>query len=102
MRKILILAVLLVAAIAVGTSFAATKGVSVKDDRFSPTSVSVSKGDTVKWTWAGKNPHNVKGEGGLSSKTMTKGTYSKRFRRSGTYDYECTIHPGMEGKVKVR
>jgi plastocyanin len=37
-----------------------------------------------------------------SSPTKTTGTYSVRFTRTGTYRYECTIHPAsMRGTIIV-
>jgi plastocyanin len=82
-------------------SFAATKGVSVVDDAFKAKTVTISKGSTVKWTWKGSNPHNVKGSG-FASKVQVKGTFSHRFTQRGTFNYRCTIHSGMTGKVIVK
>jgi plastocyanin len=30
------------------------------------------------------------------------GSYSVTFAKRGTYYYECTIHPGMQGRIVVR
>jgi plastocyanin len=89
-----------VAALAV-PSFAATKGVSVKDDFFSAKKITVSKGTTVKWTWKGDNPHNVVGKG-FNSGVKTSGTFSRKFKKAGTFKYRCTIHSGMKGTVVVK
>jgi plastocyanin len=104
MRKLLV--VVSVAAVAV-TAFAvvpaqsATRGVSVKDNVFSPKSLTVSRGTTVKWTWRGRAPHNVTFRTRHSS-TKRSGTYSVRFTRRGSSSYRCTIHPGMTGRITVR
>jgi plastocyanin len=104
MRKLLV--VVSVAAVAV-TAFAvvpaqsATRGVSVKDNFFSPRTLTVSRGTTVKWTWRGRAPHNVTFRTRRSS-TKRSGTYSVRFTRSGRLSYRCTIHPGMVGRITVR
>jgi plastocyanin len=82
-------------------ALAATKGVNVVDDAFSAKSVTIHKGDTVKWTWKGKEPHNVKFSG-FTSKVQLKGSYSHRFTKKGTFSYRCTIHTGMTGKVIVK
>ena len=29
------------------------------------------------------------------------GSYSVAFKQKGTYYYECTIHPGMQGRIVV-
>lgn len=86
-----------------------TKSVSVRDNAFSPRSTSISRGDRVRWSWRGDNPHNVrfsKVPGGASKKgssTQTSGRFSRSFTKKGTYSYVCTIHaPSMRGSVAVR
>ena len=87
-------------------AFAATKTVQVKDNKFVASSITVSKGTTVKWVWKGKAPHNVivtKGPAKFKSTTQVKGSFSKKLTKKGTYSLLCTIHaPGMKMTVKVR
>jgi plastocyanin len=100
----------LIVALAAVTAFAvpalgAPKTIRVVDNKFRPASTSVKRGNTVKFVWAGKAPHNVtvvKGPVKFRSPTKTKGTYSKKLRRRGTYSIVCTIHSGMTLKLKVR
>ena len=105
MRKLLV--VLAVAALAV-TAFAvvpaqsATRGVSVRDNLFTPKSLTVSKGTTVKWTWRGHASHNVTSSQFKPSTTKRTGVYSIRFNRKGTFRYRCTIHTGMTGTIRVK
>jgi plastocyanin len=84
----------------------ATKTVQVKDNKFVPTSITVTSGTTVKWVWKGKAPHNVtvtKGPKKFKSTTKTKGSFSKKLNTKGTYTILCTIHaPNMKMTVKVR
>ena len=75
--------------------------VDVLDNKFEPKTIEVAPGDTVTWDFKGATQHNVKGRGGLDSGNKKEGTYEYTFNSSGTYDYICTIHPGMTGKVKV-
>jgi plastocyanin len=87
------------------TAFGATKTITVKDNVFSPTTVTVKKGTTVKWVWKGKAPHNVisTGAGKFQSKTQVKGSFSKKLTKAGTYKIVCSIHqPGMKMTLKVR
>jgi plastocyanin len=83
----------------------ATKRVTVGDNFFRQRSVTIDSGDTVRWRWVGRNPHNVtvtRGPIKFQSRTKTSGSYSKRLRRRGTYRYVCTIHrASMRGKVVV-
>ena len=47
-------------------------------------------------------PHDVKFTDGTQSEVLQFGaTYQRQFDTPGTYDYECTIHPGMVGRVTV-
>jgi plastocyanin len=94
------------AAVAVGPAQAgSTKTVAVKNNAFSPTSVSIHKGDKVTWKWTqGGVPHNVTpANGGSGSKTSSKKgfTFSKTFSKKGTFKYVCTIHSNMKVTVKV-
>jgi plastocyanin len=98
-------ALALTAGVLATQAFAATKTVSVKDNLFSPKTLTVSKGTTVKWVWKGKAPHNVvsTGAGKFQSKVMTKGSFSKKLTKAGTYKIVCSIHaPGMRMTVKVK
>ena len=91
-------------------AFAATKTVRVDDDYFvrsGPTpTVTVNKGDTVKWVWRGDVVHNVvveKGPVKFNSGIREKGdTYKRVMRKRGLYSILCTIHPGMDMKLRVK
>jgi plastocyanin len=104
-----LVSLLAVAALSVGlvlssVAFGATKKVGVKGLTFSPKTVTVKKGTTVKWSWkTGGVPHNVVGKG-FKSKTAATVSFSKKFTKKGTYKYVCTIHKaqGMTGTVKVK
>ena len=82
---------------------AATKTVTLKNIAFNPGRVTIKKGDKVTWAWRdGSVRHNVTASGFKSSGTRSSGTYSVTFRKSGTFAYRCTLHPGMAGSVVVR
>ena len=74
--------------------------VDVHDD-FEPSSIQITAGQTVTWTWSGNEDHNVVGDG-LESDTQSSGTYSFTFNEPGTYSYECTLHFFMRGEVVVQ
>ena len=82
-----------------------TKTVSVKNNSFSPSSVSIKKGGKVSWKWTqGGVSHNVTpAAGGAGSRTTSqKGfTFSKKFSKAGTFRYVCTLHSSMKMTVKV-
>ena len=81
------------------------KTVSVKNNAFSPGSVSIRKGEKVTWKWTqGGVAHNVTpATGGSGSATSSKKgfTFSKTFAKAGTFKYICTIHSSMKVTVKV-
>jgi plastocyanin len=74
--------------------------VAVRDYNFEPATITVEAGATVTWLWEGRAPHNVVGRG-FESKDQSSGTFRHTFEQVGTYTYECTVHPGMEGSVVV-
>lgn len=74
--------------------------VRVDDNVFEPSKLEVAVGDTVTWTWVGEIDHNVVGDG-FESETQDEGTFEHEFSEPGTYDYMCTIHPGMKGEIEV-
>jgi plastocyanin len=82
--------------------------VSMKDIAFDPKDVTVPAGGTVKWTNDEAVPHDVtKTEGpgadfSSGSGNMQEGdTFEQKFDDAGEISYECTVHPGMTGTVKV-
>ncbi len=74
--------------------------VSVEDNFFDLKKTTVSVGGTVTWEWAGAEPHNVSGDG-FESEIQQEGSFEHTFNDAGTFDYVCTIHPGMEGTIEV-
>jgi len=79
--------------------------VSVDNNFFAPTKVTIRRRGIVTWDWVGGgDAHNVVGPG-LRTAITSDGTYrrAKRFRRTGRFTYICEIHPDdMRMKVVVR
>lgn len=78
--------------------------VTLKEIRFHPATLRISRGDSVTWSWRdGGTEHNVTGHG-FHSRTQAHGSFTVRFTRAGTYNYHCTIHggEGMRGSILVR
>ncbi len=76
-------------------------GDSTTNYAFSPGTVNVKKGGTVHWKWSSNAPHNVTfSKLGQASSDMENGSYKLKFKKAGTYKYECTIHD-FKGKVVV-
>jgi plastocyanin len=76
--------------------------VVAKNLQFEPTAVQVPAGTTVTWHFQdGAVAHDVKGDG-FSSPISKSGSFSHRFDRPGTFEYHCTLHAGMTGRVIVQ
>ena len=104
-RSLALLAAVAVLGALATVAFAATAHVSVNDDFFRGSKVTIRKGSSVTWTWRGKRKHNVTAVSGpvkFHSRTQRRGTYTKKFTRRGTYSIMCTLHPGMDMTVRVR
>ena len=84
------------------------QNVEVKIDNFSfgPVAVTVSAGSTVTWTNRDDIPHTVVSSDDprvFKSKVLdTDEKFSFTFTKAGTYEYFCSIHPKMTGKVVVQ
>jgi plastocyanin len=76
--------------------------VRMRNLKFDPPAIQVPTGTTVTWRFTdGDVPHDVKGDG-FSSPTKSSGTFTHTFDRPGTFDYRCTLHAGMTGRVVVK
>lgn len=85
-----------------GSTGSTTNQITVKDDFFDPEATTVPVGTTVTWTWNASGQHNVTFNTGPSSNTQASGSFSRTFAAAGSFAYNCTIHPGMTGEIKVQ
>jgi plastocyanin len=86
-------------------AYAASRTVRVDDNVFRPSSLSAKKGDTIRFRFVGNAQHNVRRASGPSFRAIPNrrsGTVSRRLTRKGTYSLVCTIHPGMDVRIRVR
>jgi plastocyanin len=76
--------------------------VVAKDNTFTPPAIQVPAGATVTWRFKDRFvPHDVTGVGFASGDPRRSGTFTHVFDRPGSYDYRCTLHDGMDGRVVV-
>jgi amicyanin len=70
---------------------------------FAPATTSVPVGTTITWTNRDDIPHNVVStEQKFKSPVLdTDERFSHRFDAPGTYQYFCSLHPRMTGRVVV-
>jgi amicyanin len=78
--------------------------VSMDHNTFIPSEITVAPGTTVTWVNNEAMPHTVVDQNkGFRSKMLAKeATFSFTFTTAGDYDYLCSIHPNMKGKVIVK
>jgi plastocyanin len=82
-----------------------TVEIKMQSIQFSPPSVQVKVGQTIKWTNDDSVAHNVTAKSGASfasSNFSQGGTYTFKVTKPGTISYVCTIHPGMAGTIVVQ
>ncbi|GAC1312908.1 MAG: hypothetical protein NVSMB2_00080 [Chloroflexota bacterium] len=79
--------------------------VAVVDNGYAPSELDVRPGVSVLWTNLGGDGHDITGTGpdGVwrSGPLGPRETYHRSFTRAGVYDYVCTVHPEMRGRVTV-
>jgi plastocyanin len=78
--------------------------VSIANFAFTPAEITIAPGESVTWTNDDGAPHGLEyhdGEKGTDL-LLPGGSFSRRFDRLGTYDYNCSVHPYMTGRVIVR
>jgi plastocyanin len=76
--------------------------VEISNFEFSPSTVTIAKGGSVTWTNMDSAGHAIAG-GSFSSALLGKGeSFSQTFSEAGTFDYHCSVHPSMTGKVVVQ
>jgi plastocyanin len=74
------------------------------ESSFSPGSVTIAVGRTVTWENKDSIAHTTTSNtAGLWNGQMgPTGTFSRTFTAAGTFDYRCTIHPGMSGSITAQ
>ncbi len=79
----------------------ATIEVTIEGFAFKPAEISIPAGSTVTWYNKDSAPHTVTARDNSfdSGRLSQNDTFSYTFEQGGTFEYYCTIHPSMEGKV---
>lgn len=79
--------------------------ITIEKNTFRPATMTVKAGSTVRWYNTDDHPHRIEfADKAFSASTFLLGSsqsFSQRFDRAGTFDYDCTIHPSMQGTITV-
>ena len=78
--------------------------VAIADFAFAPETITIAAGESVTWINNDGAPHALEyRDGAKGSDLLLPGaSVTRRFDRPGTYDYNCSVHPYMTGRVVVR
>jgi plastocyanin len=77
--------------------------IGMKALKYSPRKATVKVNQQVDFRWDESVAHNVVFDKKRKSKTLAKkgAIWSTKFDKTGTFKYNCTLHPGMDGEIKV-
>lgn len=74
----------------------------VDGNDFRPRTLTVSRGTRVRWVNRDNVSHTTTSNSGIWAATLSPGErFARRFRRAGEFNYRCTFHTGMIGRIVV-
>ena len=79
--------------------------INIDNFSFTPTTLTVPVGAKVTWTNKDDVPHTIVSNNNAfphSPALDTDESFSHAFTKAGTYEYYCSVHPKMLGKVVVQ
>src|SRR6185503_6194153 len=72
---------------------AATSSVSIQGFAFAPATVTITVGDSLRWTNLDDAPHSAVSQGNFSTVVLGRGeSATVTFNTAGTFAYVCGIH----------
>jgi amicyanin len=82
----------------------AASSVHIDNFTFTPQEITITRGTTLTWVNDDDIPHAIAASNkAFRSKAMdTEQKFSFTFSEPGTYEYFCSLHPHMQGKVIVK
>jgi plastocyanin len=82
----------------------AANEIGIDNFQFTPPVLTVKRGTTVTWINNDDVPHlilNVERKFGQSKVLDTDERFSTQLRSAGMYHYYCSLHPKMQGQIRV-
>ena len=102
---IMILSVLPVMDVDAGESKSSSHSVDIQNWVFDPQDITIFVGDSITWTNQDSTSHTATSNSGPDSfdsgNMQSSAVFTYTFTASGTYNYECSIHPSMTGTITV-
>jgi plastocyanin len=84
------------------TQSANQNSVNISNFSFNPADLTVKAGTAVTWTNNDSTTHTVTFDSFQSGNIAPGSSYSHTFSDKGTFNYHCSIHPSMTGKVVIQ
>ena len=75
--------------------------VLIQDYKYQPAEITIQSGETVTWINKDSVRHTATGDTFDSGLFGKDESFQQTFEEAGTFDYICTPHPYMKGKVIV-
>ncbi|HVI43199.1 MAG TPA: cupredoxin family copper-binding protein [Anaerovoracaceae bacterium] len=75
--------------------------VIIENYKFQPAEITIKSGDTITWINKDSMKHTATGDSFDSGLLGKDESFQQQFDEIGTFDYHCTPHPYMKGKVIV-
>ena len=78
--------------------------VDIKEFAYTPPTLTVTAGTTVKWINHDEEPHTITSASGTftSAGLSHDDVFAQTFLRPGRYEYFCALHPRMKAVVIVK
>ena len=81
---------------------AASNMITIQNFAFNPGTLTVKQGTKVTWTNQDSVVHKIKSDTFNSSDLGQGDKFDFTFNTKGSFDYSCSIHPSMTGKIIVK
>jgi plastocyanin len=90
--------------VAAGEVKASATAITIDNFSFAPMQLEIAAGTQVTWTNKDDVPHTVVSiDHKFKSRALdTDESFSFTFQDPGTYEYFCSVHPKMTGKIVVK
>lgn len=76
--------------------------IDIREYMFTPATLEIKMGSTVTWVNNDQISHQIKSIFFNSAELTTGQSFSYTFNNPGIFDYTCSIHPEMSGKIVVK
>jgi len=76
--------------------------IAISNFAFAPNVITVPVGTTITWINQDAVTHSIKSADFVSTDLAQGQSFQHTFKTAGTFEYSCSIHPSMPGKIIVQ